>query len=108
MFRKLTGLMLRVNQLAVDLHVEDAAAALDQFGINPCRCFDCVRQTGGCGRVVSLHAVSDADVHNVTPSYEWETSTTRAMIDNLFARRERRVRSANEQSAGSHPGRATG
>ena len=76
MFRKLTGLMLRVNQLAVDLHVEDAAAALDQFGINPCRCFDCVRQTGGFGRVVSLHAILDADVHAVTPYLRMENVNT--------------------------------
>ncbi|GEM_PF-2481179 len=60
---ELAGLMLRVDESAIDLHIENPAAAFDEFGINPGSCFDCVRQTGGFGRVVSLNAVGNADLH---------------------------------------------
>jgi len=60
---ELTGLMLRVDESAIDLHVKNSTATFDEFRINPGGCFDCVRQTGGFGRVVSLNAVSNADLH---------------------------------------------
>jgi len=65
---KLTGLVLRVDESAVDLHIKNPSAAFDEFRDDPGGCFDCVRQTGGFGRVVSLNAVSNADLHFWTPS----------------------------------------
>lgn len=62
-FGKLTGLMLRVDESAINLHIENPTAAFDEFGYHPRGSFDCVRQTGGFGRVVSLNAVSNADLH---------------------------------------------
>jgi hypothetical protein len=63
-FGKPSGLMLRVNQLVVDLHVEDAAPPLDQLGINPELLFELFRQTGGFGEVVSLYAILNRDMHD--------------------------------------------
>jgi hypothetical protein len=57
------GPVLAVDQVAVDLHVEDATAAFDELGLNVELPFDRLRQTGGFGQVVSLSAVSDGDVH---------------------------------------------
>jgi len=51
--------MLRVDQLAVDYDIKDAASAFDQLGIHPRLCFDRVRQTGGLRGVISLHAIRD-------------------------------------------------
>jgi hypothetical protein len=56
--------MLREDQLAVDPHIEDAPAALDQVGALPELLFNFVRQTGGTWLVVSNHAVFDGDRHN--------------------------------------------
>jgi hypothetical protein len=63
MLREAAGLMPAVNQLAVDLYVEDPAAAPDQLDLDRVLLLDCVRQTGGCRFVVSLSAVLDADFH---------------------------------------------
>ncbi len=64
MFRETSGLVLRIDQLAVDFDIEDAASAFVQLGIHPRLCFDRVRQTDGLRGVVSLHAVRDRDPHD--------------------------------------------
>lgn len=58
-----SGLVFRVDDLAINLDIEDAAAALDQLSGGAGLFLDCVRQTGGLRGVVSLHAVSDTDLH---------------------------------------------
>jgi hypothetical protein len=55
--------VLAPNLRAVDVNVEDAAGAFDQLRINAELLLDCFRQTGGCRKVVSLHAILDRDVH---------------------------------------------
>jgi hypothetical protein len=55
--------MLRVDQLPVERHVEDAAGALDELGVDVELLPEMSRQTGGLGRIVSRHAVLDRDVH---------------------------------------------
>ena len=42
---------------------EDAPAAFDEFGGDVELGFDCIRQTGGLGRVVSLYAILNRNVH---------------------------------------------
>ena len=66
-FRKTSGLMLRVDQLAIDFDIKDAASAFDQFGIHPRLCLNRIRQTGGLRGVVSLHAIRDRDLHVAAP-----------------------------------------
>lgn len=58
--------MFGIDQVPIHNDVEDAAAALDQFGLNARCILDRVRQTGGLRGVVSLHAVSNADFHPET------------------------------------------
>ena len=53
----------RVDQFAVDLDVEDPAAALDQPGLFSESFFKFGRQTGGLGKVTSLAAVFYRDLH---------------------------------------------
>jgi len=61
--RKASSVMLAVNQLTVPFDVKDSASAFDQFdGLRSCL-FNCFRQTDGLGRVVSLHAVGNANRH---------------------------------------------
>jgi hypothetical protein len=60
---KSTDLVLAEDALTVDLDVEDAAAALDQVRPRAGFFLNSVRQTGGLGFVVSLHAVSDGYRH---------------------------------------------
>jgi hypothetical protein len=55
--------MLRIDQLAVDPHVEHAAAALLEDGLTACLLLDVRRQTGGAWEVVSDDAVFDLDLH---------------------------------------------
>lgn len=57
-------LMFGIDQVPVHDDVEYSAAALDQFGLDTRCILDRVRQTGGLGGVVSLHAVSNADLHS--------------------------------------------
>ena len=57
--------MFGIDQVPIHNDVEDAAAALDQFGLDARCILDRVRQTGGLRGVVSLHAVSDADFHSL-------------------------------------------
>ena len=59
---KAPELLLGEDELAVQLDVEDAAAALDQRGAGPELLLQLVRQTGGAGQIVSSHAILDGDV----------------------------------------------
>ncbi len=70
MLGKPTGLVLRVDEPAIDLHIEYSTLPLDEFGIDSGSCLDRVRQTDGFGRVVSLNAVSNADLHFQAPSID--------------------------------------
>ncbi len=63
MFREAACLVLAPELLAVGGDVEDSAGALDQLGFYAEFLFDGVRQTGGGGLVVSLHAEFDGDIH---------------------------------------------
>ncbi len=65
-FRKNSGVVLRVNLLAFGDDIEDASAAFDQLALDTCRCSHCIRQTDGFGRVVSLDAVRDGNVHDAS------------------------------------------
>ncbi len=55
--------LVRVDGLAVDVDLEDAAHALDERGGDAVLALDGGLQTGGLGEVVSLAAVLDRDVH---------------------------------------------
>ncbi len=57
--------MLRVDQLTVYPYIEDPPSSLDELRIDPGFLLDRGRQTGGLGKVVSLDAVLDADVHGL-------------------------------------------
>jgi hypothetical protein len=61
--REAAGPVFGVDQLAVDLHVEHAAAAGHEFGFDVEGFLELSRQTGGFRFVVSNRAVRDADVH---------------------------------------------
>ena len=66
MFRKDSGIVLRVNLLAIWDDIEDASAAFDQLALDTSRCSHCIRQTDGFGCVVSLDAVRDGNVHDAS------------------------------------------
>jgi len=57
------NLVLAPDLFPIDVDVENAARPLDHLGIHVELLLNRGRQTGGCGVVVSLHAVLDADVH---------------------------------------------
>ena len=57
------GLVLGVDPVAVNLHVEYPAVALDQRRVDAVLCLDCGRQTGGLWQIVSAYAVFDCDLH---------------------------------------------
>ena len=57
MFREYDGI--------IRLDVKDAAAALDQLGIESHILLDDGRQTGGLGQVVSLYAIGNGYVHDI-------------------------------------------
>lgn len=59
MLGKLPGLVLAVNEVAIDLDVEDSPGAGDHLAIGAKVLLDVCRQTDGCGFVISLHAVFD-------------------------------------------------
>jgi hypothetical protein len=56
------------DRVAIDDDIEDAAFALDQRCIDSGCLFYRFRQTGGLGRVVSLHAIGDRNLHRVFSS----------------------------------------
>jgi hypothetical protein len=61
------GPVLRPDQVPVDRHVEDAAVAGDEPGLDLEFLLDRGRQTGGDGIVVSDAAVLDGDLHDPLP-----------------------------------------
>ena len=63
MFRESAGFFLAVDQLAIDFDVEDAPAALDEFGGDVEFGLNRIRQTGGLRCVVSLYAIFNGNVH---------------------------------------------
>ncbi len=63
MFRKSAGFLLAVDQLAIDFDVEDSPTAFDEFGGDVEFGLNGIRQTGGLGRVVSLYAIFNGNVH---------------------------------------------
>jgi len=56
-------LILGEDVRPIDGDIENAAAAFDEFRLDSRVLFDFVRQTGGRGVVVSLHAVRDGNLH---------------------------------------------
>ena len=62
-FGEAIELMFGEEKVAVGVHIENAAAALDERGFVTRRILDLGRQTGGPGEVVSLPAVLDGDFH---------------------------------------------
>ena len=68
--RESANVLLAPNLLAVHVHVEHAAGTFDHPRIDAELILDRLRQTGGRGVIVSLHAVLDGDVHAETsPSH---------------------------------------
>jgi hypothetical protein len=63
MLGKASGGFLGENQPAIDLDVKNSSVTGDQFGFQVRHLPDLIRQTGGSGKVVSLHAVLDRDLH---------------------------------------------
>ena len=61
--RKPAGFLLAVDQGTVNLDIEDAAATLNERRLNPDLLLDCIRQTGGMWKVVSLHAILNGYLH---------------------------------------------
>lgn len=51
---------------AIDMDVKNAALAFDHLGVDAELVVNRLRQTGGSRVVVSLHAVFDADFHDVS------------------------------------------
>ena len=57
--------MLRVDEFAIHVDVEDATGAFDEKGFRTESHFEFGSQTGRLGFIVSLHAISDRYVHNL-------------------------------------------
>ena len=64
-FGESTDVLLAPDLGAVDVYVENSARTLDELGLDLERLLQCIRQTGGSGKVVSLAAVFDADLHRL-------------------------------------------
>ena len=67
MLREAIFVVLGDDQIAVDDDVKYPARAFDEFGLDAELAFDCLRQTGSLGQVVSHDAVFDADLHADEP-----------------------------------------
>jgi hypothetical protein len=74
------GFFLAVDEAAVGDDVEDSAAAFDELGGDACFGFDCIRQTGGLGEVVSLYAVGDGNLHICFLRLGWIMSALNGVI----------------------------
>jgi hypothetical protein len=61
--RETAFIQFREDDLSVDGHDKDPAAAADDLAVNAEFSFDLSRQTGGSGEVVSNSAVVDSNVH---------------------------------------------
>jgi hypothetical protein len=55
--------MLAPDRRVVDLHIENAACALDESGFHREFLLNSFRQTGGMRQIVSLGAVLNRDLH---------------------------------------------
>jgi len=62
---KTSHLLLRVDEVSVQHHLELSARTLDERGVQSARLLDLRRQTGGAGKIVSLQAVGDLERHGV-------------------------------------------
>jgi len=62
--------MLAIDELSVDFDIKNAATAFDELGVDTGRFLDCIRQTGGLRRVVSLNTVSNGYLHQSPPFIE--------------------------------------
>jgi hypothetical protein len=58
-----SGLVLRVDQLAIHDDVEDAIIAPDEFRLDAPGFLDFGHQPGGLREIVSSHTVGDGDLH---------------------------------------------
>ncbi len=59
-FGKTPLFLLGKDQLSIGHHLEDPSGRLDQFRLDPQLLLERLRQTGGFGVVVSLHAIFNA------------------------------------------------
>lgn len=57
--------VFRPDLRAIDVYVEHAPGTFDELGRDAEALFECIRQTGGLGEVVSLAAILDAEFHRV-------------------------------------------
>ena len=62
-FGKAVHFVFGENHLSVHDDIEDPAAAFDEFRLDAGVLLDRIRQTGGLGRVVSLYAILNGNVH---------------------------------------------
>lgn len=58
------------DEFAVNYHVEDAPAPLDEFCVDARFAFDRIRQPGGLWLIVSLHAIGDGNLHSNKPPFD--------------------------------------
>ncbi len=63
MLGEATFVVLGEYQITIDDDIKYAARSLDELGLDAELAFDCLRQTGSRGQVVSHPAVFDADLH---------------------------------------------
>ena len=66
-FGEAPDLLLVPNLRAIDVYVEDAARPFDQFRLHLELALDRIRQTGGCGEIISLPTILDGDFHLNNP-----------------------------------------
>lgn len=64
---KASGIVLAVDQLPVDFHIEDAPTPLDHLTLDAHSFPNRLRQTGGLRCVISLNAVLDRNLHRRAP-----------------------------------------
>jgi len=57
------GLVLRENEILVHHHIKDPVFSPYELCLYPTLLFDCGRQTGGPGQIVSLDAVGNRNLH---------------------------------------------
>lgn|GEM_PF-3454494 len=100
--REAAYVVLAPDLRAVYVDIEDSACALDHFGVDAEFFFDCFRQTGGLGLIVSLHAVFDADFHLSTP-LGWRTIVFTGFHKVHDPGRPRRPNPADQSPEGSRP-----
>lgn len=67
MLWKAVHFVLGPDLLPIHDHVKDAPPALDELGVDAETLLDFIRQTGGFGKIVSLHAIGDRNLHLSAP-----------------------------------------